>query len=96
MKTFIVQATRIELQHPADTGSQQIHIEATPWGERLAHLLSATPQWEEGRWVVAHTSAVDARLRGLTDLLIALRYQHPTLLQLELTLTPAEEAHHDC
>ena len=88
MDIFVVQETRIELQHTAGPVRQHIRIEATPWGTQLAQLLGVPQRQGDPHWLLEHTPALDLRLRSLTDLLIALRYRHPTLLQLECTRLP--------
>jgi hypothetical protein len=40
---------------------------------------------------VVHDDAVDRRIVELVDLLVAIRYQHPRMMQLELALTPEEQ-----
>lgn len=87
MNSFEIQETHIRVQ-PAPDNSQWLYIEATPWGKLLAQLLGQ-PVLVGTEWQLVHSRALDARLCQLTDFFIALRYQHPTLLQLELL--PTEE-----
>lgn len=85
MRTFNIQQTRIRVQPAPDAVTQQLRIQATPWGKQLAHILGQPQLVGEEFWL-EHSPALDARLCLLTDLFIALRYQHPTLLQLHLFL----------
>ncbi len=65
---------------------QQIMIQATPWGETLARLLSGEkdPVREADFFVVSHDSEVDARLCNLVDTFTTIRWAHPTYTQLVL------------
>jgi hypothetical protein len=66
---------------------QQILIQATPWGETLARLLSGKePVRENGFFVVFHDPEVDARLCELVDTFTTIRWAHPTFTQLVLDL----------
>ena len=74
---------------------QDIWIEHSNIGQRLACLL-AMGQTDivrrEGAyfWRIAHNRQVDDLIVELIDLLISIRYTHPTLVQLELALDEAE------
>ncbi len=65
---------------------QQIMIQATPWGETLARLLSGeeNPVRENGFFVVFHDPEVDVRLCNLVDTFTTIRWAHPTYTQLVL------------
>ena len=67
---------------------QQILLQATPQGRRLAQFLAGeeSPRRQDGFFVVEHTPEVDARLRALVDALTAVRWAHPTYTQLVLEL----------
>lgn len=74
---------------------QDILIEHGDLGQRLACLLAcgkaAIARREDGTyWRIAHNRQVDGLLVELIDLLISIRYAHPTLVQLELALDEAE------
>jgi hypothetical protein len=78
----------------ADTG-QDILVEATPIGGRLAWLLAsldggAAPRKEEVRgrqfYVIHHSRDLDEHVMELVDALIELRIAHPRLVQLEMAL----------
>jgi hypothetical protein len=84
----------------AGTG-QDLLIEATPLGGRLAWLLAALdggpePGRErlEGRWFYAipHSAGLDDGLTALIDALIDLRIAHPGLVQIELDLPDLDDA----
>ena len=74
---------------------QDIWIEHSNMGQRLACLL-AMGQTDivrrEGAhfWRIAHSRQVDDLMVELIDLLISIRYAHPTLVQLEFALDDAE------
>jgi hypothetical protein len=72
---------------------QQILLQATPQGLRLAQFLAdeETPREGDGFFVVEHTPEVDARLCTLVDALTAVRWAHPTYTQLALALPESEE-----
>ena len=83
-----------------DTG-QDILVEVTPLGGRLAWLLAsldggAAPRREQVRghpfYVVRHSRDLDQHVMELIDALIELRIAHPRLVQLELELPGAEVA----
>ena len=67
---------------------QRIVLQATPQGRRLAQLLAGQdePERRDGFFVVRHDTEVDTRIVVLVDVLIALRWAHPTYTQLELAL----------
>jgi hypothetical protein len=71
---------------------QQILLQATPPGLRLAQFLAneETPRRQDEYFVVGHTAEVDARLCALVDTLTAIRWAHPTCTQLVLALPEAE------
>jgi hypothetical protein len=72
---------------------QQILLQATPQGLRLAQFLAGeeAPRRQDGSFVVEHTPEVDARLCALVDALTAVRWAHPTYTQLVLELPESEE-----
>jgi hypothetical protein len=70
---------------------QDILIQHGDIGQRLACLLAMGQTDIVGRegayfWRIAHDRQVDGLLVELIDLLISIRYAHPTLVQLELAL----------
>lgn len=76
---------------------QEVLIERGPVTERLAMLLAVyqgREVWrsEDGRefYVVGHTDEVDRLLVELIDVLISIRYAHPTMVQLKLKLEEEE------
>lgn len=82
----------VGVQHT--TAGQDILIEHTDTGQRLASLLAngqAQLVQVEGDayWRVPHDHATDRLLVELIDLFISIRYAHPTLVQLELQLDEA-------
>lgn len=99
-----VGGTRVAIRHREDAG-QDILVEATPLGQRLAWLLAsldggAAPRKEQhpggtrGQpfYVVRHSRDLDRHVMELVDALIELRIAHPRLVQLELELPGAEVA----
>ena len=91
--------TRLAARHRTDGLGQDIVIEATPLGERLAELLAAMdgragpePDQVDGQpaLTVLHTPRLDDHLVQLIDLLIDLRWTHPRLVQLALDLGDGE------
>ena len=91
--------TWLAVRHHADGLGQDILVEATPLGRRLARLLAAMhgagepeAQQVDGRPVLAvpHSPELDRHLVQLIDLLIELRWAHPRLVQLEMDLGEAE------
>lgn len=76
---------------------QDILIQDSEVGRRLAMLLDpeATAMIQRGRTRflrVPHNRDVDVLLVELIDLFISIRYAHPSLVQLELTLPTLSEA----
>ena len=74
---------------------QDILIRHSDIGQRFACLLAfgqADIIRREGvsYWRVTHNRQVDGLMVELIDLLISIRYAHPTLVQLELEMEPAE------
>jgi hypothetical protein len=63
---------------------------AAALGELLGHG-SVNPGRDEIAYELEHDEAVDRRIVELVDLLVAIRYQHPRMMQLELALTPEEQ-----
>ncbi len=87
--------------HPRKGVDQDILVEATPLGQRLARLLAAMHGADEpeaqqvGRQAVLavpHSPELDEHLVQLIDLLIELRWAHPRLVQLELVLPVPSQA----
>jgi hypothetical protein len=87
--------TWLAVRHHVDGLGQDILVEATSLGERLARLLAAMhgadeaePQQAGERPVLAvpHSPQLDGHLVQLIDLFIELRWAHPRLVQLELDL----------
>jgi hypothetical protein len=73
---------------------QDILIRHSDLGQRLACLLAfgrtdIVRREEATYWRIAHDRQVDGLLVELIDLLISIRYAHPTLVQLELALDEA-------
>lgn len=68
--------------------SQEILILATEAGCALARLLGdGTEARREGDYLLlTHDRGVDERLKQLADVVVALRYAHPTFVQLALAL----------
>lgn len=94
-----VGGTWLAVRHHADGLGQDILVEATPLGERLAWLLAAMhgvgqPEvqqvGERPVLAVPHSPELDERLVQLIDLFIELRWAHPRLVQLELVLEDGE------
>ena len=76
---------------------QDILIPDSDVGRRLARLLDpqAASTVRRGRssfMSIPHTPEVDVLLVELIDLFISIRYAHPSLVQLELTLPTLSEA----
>ena len=91
--------TWLAVRHHADGQGQDILVEATPLGERLAWLLAAMhgagqPKvqkvGERPVLAVPHSPELDGHLVQLIDQLIELRWAHPRLVQLELDLGGGE------
>ena len=74
-------------------GGQEILLQATPQGRRLARFLAGAeePWLQKGFFVVPHDDDVDRRLYLVIDTLIAVRWGHPTNTQLVLDLQPKED-----
>ena len=74
---------------------QDIWIEHSNIGQRLACLLAMGQTdivrlGETPYWRVHHSQEIDHLLVELIDLLISIRYAHPTLVQLEFALDEGE------
>jgi hypothetical protein len=72
--------------------SQDILIRHSDIGQSLACLLGfgksdIVRQEDAYYWRIAHDKQVDDLLVELIDLLISIRYAHPTMVQLELALS---------
>jgi len=80
---------------PAGPDDQEILVQATPWGKRMAALLSGTSREEriDGHvyLVVPHDEEADRIIRQMVEAFIALRYAHPRYVQLPLLLLEREE-----
>lgn len=81
--------------HRLEDMGQDILVEATPIGGRLASLDGgASPQEEQVRgrpfYVIRHSRDLDQHVMELIDALIELRIAHSRLVQLELVLGTAE------
>ena len=94
-----VGGTWLAVRHHTDGLGQDILVEATPLGERLAWLLAAMhgadqpeaqQMSERPALAVPHSPELDERLVQLIDLFIELRWAHPRLVQLELVLEDGE------
>jgi hypothetical protein len=72
---------------PQGTG-QEILVSATGVGRALVQVLAenGAVREEETYLVLSHNQEVDRRLKELADALVAIRYVHPTLVQLTLEL----------
>jgi hypothetical protein len=73
---------------------QNILIEHSSTGRHLVRLLGAEPNHlptiqVEGvnYWTVEHHTEVDTVLKQTIDILISIRYSHPTFVQLRMELT---------
>ena len=85
--------TEVGVQPTLD--GQDILIEHSNLGQRLACLLAMgqtdiVRRGETPYWRVHHSQEIDRLLVELIDLLISIRYAHPTLVQLELALDEGE------
>ena len=80
-----IDSTAITIVPDPVHGSQVIQIQATEFGLALAQTLGTVEQTADG-YVVQHTAAVDLRILALVDLLISIRYNHPTYTQLSFGL----------
>ena len=77
---------------------QEILIAATDLGRVLARLLagnSRAPTQEGAYLILTHDREVDGRLKELADVTVAIRYAHPTLVQLVLALDRKDESDGD-
>jgi hypothetical protein len=79
----------------ATLDGQDILIQQSEIGRNLANLLAGADvqfvqRGSTSYWRIPHSHEVDRLLMELTDLLISIRYAHPTLIQLELVLSEAE------
>lgn len=88
MSEFIIQGTRIWLQADEITNEQIIHLEASPMGETLAKFLANAEKvtCDGVTYQVVHTPVVDDLILELIDALVAIRYQHPHYVQLQINL----------
>ena len=75
---------------------QRILVQESEPGQHLVRLLGSEPQHlttvqADGicYWCLPHDSRVDDLLRTSIDVLISIRYLHPTFMQLRLDLTDA-------
>jgi hypothetical protein len=74
---------------------QDILIRQSDIGQTLACLLGfgkadLVRQADAYYWRIAHSKQVDDLLVELIDLLISIRYAHPAIVQLEMSLEPGE------
>ena len=74
---------------------QDILIRHSDIGQSLACLLGfgkadIVRREDATYWRIVHDEQVDGLLVELIDLLISIRYAHPTLVQLELELEPTK------
>ncbi|HIE38213.1 MAG TPA: hypothetical protein EYP77_03935 [Anaerolineae bacterium] len=67
---------------------QEILVSATGVGRALVQILAenGAAREEDAYLVLSHDQEVDRRLKELADALVAIRYTHPTLVQLTLEL----------
>ncbi len=74
---------------------QEILIGATEVGQALVQLLGGGREARrEGTYLVLpHTSGVDRRLMELADVTVAIRYAHPTWVQLTLEMQEVNDGH---
>jgi len=85
--------TLIDLGPVSLSGTPTLRIEATPRGAHLARALAGSegePEVEGPFFIVPYDRGMDGRLCDLIDVLIAVRYAHPGLLQLRLELDASE------
>lgn len=76
-------------------GGQDILMEHSEVNQRLASLLAFGPVEAVHRedalyWRIVHNRQVDDLLVELIDLLISIRYAHPIMVQLEMSLESGE------
>ena len=76
--------------------NQCILVQKSETGQHLVRLLGCDPQRLAtvqadgiGYWCLEHDSRVDELLRTTIDVLISIRYLHPSFMQLRLDLTDA-------
>ena len=74
---------------------QDILMEHSEVSQRLASLLAfgdveAFHREDTLYWRIVHNRQVDNLLVELIDLLISIRYAHPAIVQLEMSLEPGE------
>ena len=74
---------------------QDILMEHSEVNQRLASLLAfvdveAFHREDTLFWRIVHNRQVDDLLVELIDLLISIRYAHPAIVQLEMSLEPGE------
>lgn len=95
----LVGDTEVAVRYHADGLGQDILVQATSLGERLARLLAAMHGEDEPEvqqvgereiLAVPHSPELDGHLVQLIDLVIELRWAHPGLVQLELALGETE------
>jgi len=89
----LLDGTEVGVQSTLD--GQDILIQHGDRGQRFACLLTCAKadivrREEATYWRIAHNRQVDDLIVELIDLLISIRYAHPTLVQLELALDEAE------
>ncbi len=72
---------------------QEILVAATGVGRALVRVLAenGTAREEEAYLVLPHDREIDRRLKELVDALVAIRYAHPTLVQLTLELEEGDD-----
>lgn len=78
--------------------NQNILIQDTHTGKRLVALLGFNPGGMQpvtvatiSYWRLPHSDGVDGLLKDLIDVLISVRYAHPTLTQLSLQMEPTAD-----
>jgi hypothetical protein len=95
-----IAGTAVSVRCHADGQGQDILVQATPIGERLAGLLASIdgggePAMErieaQTVYVIPHSKTLDEHVKKLVDVLILLRWEHPRLMQLSLALPGLEE-----
>jgi hypothetical protein len=72
---------------------QNILIQRTPAGQHLVRFLGAEPNGlptvqvgGASYWPVEHNAEVDTLLKQAIDVLISIRYLHPTFVQMQMQL----------
>lgn len=90
-----IAGTAVSVRPYADGQGQDILVQATPVGERLALFLASIdgggePAMEQVDtqpvYVIPHSRRLDEHVKELVDVLILLRWEHPRLMQLSLSL----------